>query len=190
MEPPNTYKKELKNAYEKKLKNSETRNLWKPVFLLKSCEPLYTCTPAPFYKKTNGLLHYDITLGSKEYSKWENVHESLLHPVIYRANSDICKLAILSHLEPGLMAPHLWLAVRGSCLHSRRLLSVHIPTLEVLTRHWGHVSWAAKFLEVSILLKLRTNSRTISWTQPPSANISPEGFIWVRKISIHTSHKL
>jgi hypothetical protein len=35
---------------------------------LKSCEPLYTCARAPFYRETNGLLHFENTLGSKEYS--------------------------------------------------------------------------------------------------------------------------
>jgi hypothetical protein len=35
---------------------------------LKSCEPLYTCPCAPFYRKTKGLLHSENTLESKEYS--------------------------------------------------------------------------------------------------------------------------
>jgi hypothetical protein len=35
---------------------------------LKSCEPLYTCPRAPFYRETKGLLHSDITLESKKYS--------------------------------------------------------------------------------------------------------------------------
>jgi hypothetical protein len=37
-------------------------------FLLKSCESLYTCPLAPFYTETKGLLHFEITLESKEYS--------------------------------------------------------------------------------------------------------------------------
>jgi hypothetical protein len=32
---------------------------------LKSCESLYTCPHAPFYRKTKGLLHSEITLESK-----------------------------------------------------------------------------------------------------------------------------
>jgi hypothetical protein len=44
------------------------------------------CPLAPFYRGTKGLLHYEIALGSKEYSKWEHVHECILHPVIYGAN--------------------------------------------------------------------------------------------------------
>jgi hypothetical protein len=48
MEPPNMYKKKLKNTFVKELKNSETRNLRKPVFLLKSYEPLYTSPRSPF----------------------------------------------------------------------------------------------------------------------------------------------
>jgi hypothetical protein len=34
---------------------------------LKSCEPLYTCPRAPFYRETKGLLHSENTLESKEY---------------------------------------------------------------------------------------------------------------------------
>jgi hypothetical protein len=35
---------------------------------LKSCESLYTCPRAPFYRETKGLLHSEITLKSREYS--------------------------------------------------------------------------------------------------------------------------
>jgi hypothetical protein len=35
---------------------------------LKSCESLYTCPRAPFYRETKGLLHFEITLKSREYS--------------------------------------------------------------------------------------------------------------------------
>jgi hypothetical protein len=35
---------------------------------LKSCEPLYTCPRAPFYRETKGLLHFENTLEYKEYS--------------------------------------------------------------------------------------------------------------------------
>jgi hypothetical protein len=35
---------------------------------LKSCEPLYTCPRAPFYRETKGLLHSENTLESEEYS--------------------------------------------------------------------------------------------------------------------------
>jgi hypothetical protein len=61
---------------------------------LKSCEPLYTCSCAPFYMETKGLLHSENTLESREYSQCEHVHKRLLHPVIY-------KLATSSHLKPG-----------------------------------------------------------------------------------------
>jgi hypothetical protein len=37
----------------------------KACILLKSCESLYTCSGAPFYRKTNGLLHSEITLESR-----------------------------------------------------------------------------------------------------------------------------
>jgi hypothetical protein len=32
------------------------------------CESLYTCPHAPFYRETNGLLHPETTLESREYS--------------------------------------------------------------------------------------------------------------------------
>jgi hypothetical protein len=35
---------------------------------IKSCESLYTCPRAPFYRETKGLLHFENTLESKEYS--------------------------------------------------------------------------------------------------------------------------
>jgi hypothetical protein len=35
---------------------------------LKSCESLYTCPRAPFYRETKGLLHSKITRKSREYS--------------------------------------------------------------------------------------------------------------------------
>jgi hypothetical protein len=35
---------------------------------LKSCEPLYMCHCAPFYRETKGLLHSKSTLESKKYS--------------------------------------------------------------------------------------------------------------------------
>jgi hypothetical protein len=53
---------------------------------LKSCESLYTCLSDPFYREMKGLLHSEITLESKEYSKCEHVHECLLHLVICGAN--------------------------------------------------------------------------------------------------------
>jgi hypothetical protein len=53
---------------------------------LKSCEPLYTCPRTPFYREAKGLLHSEITLESKEYSKCEHIQECLLHLVICGAN--------------------------------------------------------------------------------------------------------
>jgi hypothetical protein len=53
---------------------------------LKSCESLYTCPCAPFYRETKGILHSENTLESREYSQCEHVHKRLLHPVIYGAN--------------------------------------------------------------------------------------------------------
>jgi hypothetical protein len=34
---------------------------------LKSCESLYTCPRAPFYREAKGLLYFENTLESKEY---------------------------------------------------------------------------------------------------------------------------
>lgn len=63
-EPPNMSEGRFENNHKKKLKNPETRNLGKPVFCSKSCETLYTCPSAPFYKETKVLLHSEIILGS------------------------------------------------------------------------------------------------------------------------------
>jgi hypothetical protein len=49
---PRTYVKKLKNIRKKESENTETRNLWKPNFLLQSREFLYTCPWTPFYRKT------------------------------------------------------------------------------------------------------------------------------------------
>jgi hypothetical protein len=46
----------------------ETKNLLKDYFSLKSCEPLYTCPRASFYRETKEFLHYENTLELKEYS--------------------------------------------------------------------------------------------------------------------------
>jgi hypothetical protein len=52
---------------------------------IKSCESLYTCPRAPFYRETKRLLHSENTLESKEYPS-VNMYECLLHPVICGAN--------------------------------------------------------------------------------------------------------
>jgi hypothetical protein len=85
MEAPNTRSGILKNKLVKELENLEKKTP-KVCTLLKSCEPLYTCSRAPFYIEMKRLLHSEITLGTKEYFKWEHVHECLLHPVICGAN--------------------------------------------------------------------------------------------------------
>jgi hypothetical protein len=53
--------------------------------------------------ETKGLLHFEITLESREYSSCEHVHECLLHIVICGANFNICKTATSSHFKPGLL---------------------------------------------------------------------------------------
>jgi hypothetical protein len=108
MEPPNMYGKKLKSLY----------------FSSKVMNP-FTRAPAPFYRETMGLLHSNIALGSKEYSKWEHVHECLLHPVIYRAHFrylQVCH-SFTPRTQTYDIAP-LTRSVRDSCLHSWRSLSV------------------------------------------------------------------
>jgi hypothetical protein len=86
-----------------------TRERWgdkespKACTCIKSCEPLYTCPCAPFYRETKGLLHSENTLESREYFQREHVHKRLLHPVIYGLISYIYKLATSSHLKPRLL---------------------------------------------------------------------------------------
>jgi hypothetical protein len=53
---------------------------------LKSRESLYTCPHIHFYREMKGLLYFEITLESREYSWRERVHERLLHPVVCGAN--------------------------------------------------------------------------------------------------------
>jgi hypothetical protein len=74
---------ERKCAFHKRRGNKESL---KACTRLKSCESLYTCSRAPFYRETKGILHSENTLEPKEYSQCEHVHKCLLHPVIYGAN--------------------------------------------------------------------------------------------------------
>jgi hypothetical protein len=84
MEPPNTESGKLKNKHVKVLESLGTKNV-KPDFSSKVVTPLYVPSD-PFYRETKGLLHSKLPLRSKEYSKWEHVHECHLHPVIHEAN--------------------------------------------------------------------------------------------------------
>jgi hypothetical protein len=44
------------------------------------------CPRTPFYREAKGLLHSEIVLETKQYSKCEHVQECLLYPVIYGTN--------------------------------------------------------------------------------------------------------
>jgi hypothetical protein len=46
----------------------ETRNIRKPVLASKVVNPFTRALAPPFYRETKGILHSEITLGSKEYS--------------------------------------------------------------------------------------------------------------------------
>jgi hypothetical protein len=80
--------------------------------------PLHVPPRPPSYRETDGLLHSDIALGSKEYSKWEHVHKRLLHPVIHGA---IFRYLLTCHM----FTPRSWTfdvapltrPVRVFCLH-------------------------------------------------------------------------
>jgi hypothetical protein len=89
-------------------KGREDKESPKVCILLKSCESFYTCPRAPFYRKTKGLLHSEITLESREYSWCERIHERLLHPVICGANFIH---STSSHIKPELLRWHLWLGL-------------------------------------------------------------------------------
>jgi hypothetical protein len=90
----------------------------------KSWTPLHAPLD-PFYRETNGLLHSESALGSKEYFKLEHVYKCLLHPVICGANfkySQVCHL-FTPWTQTYDVAP-LTRFVRDSCFHSWRSLSV------------------------------------------------------------------
>jgi hypothetical protein len=61
MESPNT---RFQNVCTKVTKKAGDKESPKACTRLKSCESLYMCHQAPFYRETNGLLHSKITLES------------------------------------------------------------------------------------------------------------------------------
>jgi hypothetical protein len=83
MGSPNT---RLENKYTKTRTREGNKESAKVYLSLKRCEPLYTCPWTPFYREAKGLLHFDITIESREYSCCEHVLKRLLHPVICGAN--------------------------------------------------------------------------------------------------------
>jgi hypothetical protein len=65
---PRTQEKGIQKRSEIQMTWEETKNLLKTAHASKVVNPLYTCPHAPFYRETNGLLHSECTLESKEYS--------------------------------------------------------------------------------------------------------------------------
>jgi hypothetical protein len=111
--------------YEKKLKNTFVKDsrIWRQrisesLYYFSKVMDLFTSAPTPFYRETKGLLHFDIALGSKEYSKLEHVYECLLHPVIYEANFRY--LQACHPFTPRIRTYDTTLltwSAHGSCLH-------------------------------------------------------------------------
>jgi hypothetical protein len=66
---------------------------------LKSCESLYMCPSAPFYRETKGLLHSEITLESKEYSNVNTYKNAFYIPWFTGLISYIYKPATSSHFK-------------------------------------------------------------------------------------------
>jgi hypothetical protein len=128
--------------------------------------------PAPFYRETKGHLHFEIALGSREYSKWKHVHICLLHPSIRGAHFgyllNLPSVPLRSWTFGSTPSTRL---VHGFCLYSRRSSSVLIPAMSIQNHLWSQVSRAVRISEVFSTLKRRTNLRT----RVLSANISPEG---------------
>jgi hypothetical protein len=67
MRSPNTRERKV-NTFEYKDDAKGDKESPKDCSRLKSCESLYTCPHAPFYREMKGLLHSENTLESKEYS--------------------------------------------------------------------------------------------------------------------------
>jgi hypothetical protein len=108
---------------------------------LKSCKPLYTCPSTPFYRETKELLHSNITLRSKEYSKWEHVHKCLVHPVIYGAWLQIFTSFPSFHTSnPDFWCHAFDLAHPWCIFHSRDSPKAWTLASEAWTHLWSLVS--------------------------------------------------
>jgi hypothetical protein len=103
--------------------------------------------------------------------------------------SDICKLAIRSHLEPGLITSWFWLGPFMALAFIREDHWVYRFLLRKFEYGTGakfpELQGSTKFPSSWHYEQIHEQSHELN-----SANISPEGFNWVRKFFVHTSHKL
>jgi hypothetical protein len=109
----------------------------------------------PFYREPKGLLHSKIALESKEYSKWEHVHQCLLHLVICGAN--------FIHLQ----ADHLftpWIRTFGTLSLTQFIHDSHpsFATTSQCSDSRLESPKPPKISEVSIVLKWQTDLQI--WT--------------------------
>jgi hypothetical protein len=147
---------------------------------LKSCEFLYTCPCAPFYRETKGLLRSENTLKSKEYSWCEHVHECLYIPWFAVLISYIYKSAPSSHAKLGLLKLRLWLGIPQipeSSIHNSRIS-------EIWTRNF-----TGPWFQASAISCLQTSARIVhpetDWEFKHKGLVRPLFFMFLRKLVQH-----
>jgi hypothetical protein len=89
----------------KNFMNEKTKNNRKPVFLLKRCESLYTCSPAPFIGRGRDF-YISIIPSDLENIPNGNMYINVFsYPVICGTNFGYSQTVIHSHSKPELLAP-------------------------------------------------------------------------------------
>jgi hypothetical protein len=130
--PEHKWKEILELAHERiqEWGDKESPKVW---FHLKSCKTLFTCPRTTFYSETKGLLHFKITLESREYSTCEHVQKCLLHYVIFGANFTYLQADHLFTLRTRTFDASLfdWVFPWPSTLHSRKPPVIQIPELSL-----------------------------------------------------------
>jgi hypothetical protein len=129
---------------------------------LKSCESLYTCPHAPFYREMKRLLHSEITLESREYSSCEHIQECTLHPVICGANFIHYKSATSSHFKPGVLKRRLWLGfflTPEAFIHENHRLLWFVNRYSTRFTNFAD-SWFSELRQFPIMLKRIADLRT------------------------------
>jgi hypothetical protein len=106
MESPNT---RVTTEARKSRRKRRQKNLWKPVLTSKVVNPFTRALAPPFIGRRRDFLNPENTLGFREYSWCEHVHECLLHPVICGADFIHFNPATSSHSKTGLLKWRLWL---------------------------------------------------------------------------------
>jgi hypothetical protein len=76
---------------------------------LKSCEALYTCPRAPFYKDTKGLLHSEIPSNLRNIPSVNMDMNVFYIPWFAGLISYIYQATTSSHVQPRLLRQRLWL---------------------------------------------------------------------------------